>query len=109
MKATELRIGNAVECEGKIYYIDCGERIDNAENYNPIPLTEEWILKFGFGKSKQPNGHIFYGNRAFGMRMTKHPNRDDIFHLFGYESTVVIKHVHQLQNLYFALIGKELI
>ena len=54
MKATELRIGNLVQDR---HSEECGMIdivvlviIDTMENhsYEPIPLTEEWLIKFGF-------------------------------------------------------------
>ena len=121
MKANELRIGNIVQLDGEIGYVKsiyskyfqvddarcCSMGYSVKEKFEPVPLTEEWLIKFGFEKSKQPNGTIFYGNLSFGMRVTGHPY-DDGFLLFGHESNVDIKYVHQLQNLYFALRGKEL-
>lgn len=109
MKAKELRIGNAVECEGKIYYIDCGERIDNAENYKPIPLTEEWLLKFGFVNKRD---NIYTPHKCwheYEMFGNKHTKNITLSLQSGYHVVMArISYVHQLQNLYFALTGKEL-
>lgn len=64
----------------------------------PIPLTEEWLKKFGFKKFKNYNdwskgGFILHGRkRGFVLR----------------KSAPDVKSVHQLQNLYFALTGEEL-
>ena len=63
-----------------------------------IELTEEWLVKFGFKKFKNYNdwsigGFIIHGRkRGFVFR----------------KSVPVVKYVHQLQNLHFALTGKEL-
>lgn len=67
----------------------------------PIPLTEEWLLRFGFEKDRS------------GYRL------DDINSLSFSENYIVcwhdkvlgikqIEYVHQLQNLYFTLTGEEL-
>ena len=58
MKANELRIGNYVrhvfnclEINEPEYRIENGADILVHENLNcmkPIPLTEEWLVKFGF-------------------------------------------------------------
>ena len=62
MEAKELRIGNWVNDVGDgciITEIQDGDDIDFAKDYNPIPLTEEWLIKFGakeygsFGNWKQ--------------------------------------------------------
>lgn len=68
----------------------------------PIPLTDEWLLKFGF----KPHGG-FYNLNAFDI---------EVIGDFEYLSFSIIdsaydftlKYVHQLQNLYFALTGEEL-
>lgn len=111
MKATELRIGNLVN-----YFIqdDLDERIEwweesiidandlvliesgIYESYEPIPITEQWLLDFGF--------------RRFGSDFVK---KAIIIHTRkrGYvlrKSVPILDYVHKLQNLYFALTGEEL-
>ena len=51
MKATELRLGNLIYT--KVKHIDLGVLLENPESneYEPIPLTDEWLLRFGFEKS----------------------------------------------------------
>lgn len=91
------------------------------EKYNPIELTEEWLFKLGFEKSR-----IYLGSyiktplgckRGYGFRFhTQYPFSKDKFHLFTECSYLEhqihvsngMKYVHQLQNLYFALTGEEL-
>ncbi len=53
MKANELRIGNWVEItqpkKGIYTTVEQSTFSTNIENnFKPIPLTEEWLLKFGF-------------------------------------------------------------
>jgi len=63
MKANELRIGNLVSYDGRIFEIDTiakefptlntiefGIGVVDWENIEPIPLPEEWLIKFGFEK-----------------------------------------------------------
>jgi hypothetical protein len=119
MKANELRIGNwfksvkfevPVQCELSDLHELC-VRSDGAYNdppidemFEPIPLTEEWLLKFGFVKI----GEYWYKERFFiemlfgrlNLRITIN-NAES-----AYASSV--QYVHQLQNLYFALTGNEL-
>jgi hypothetical protein len=83
------------------------EWIDLFQFY-PIPLTEEWLLKFGFEITKQTkednNIWTFKGNECkFELEQIIKFHLYDNMH-FGIE----VKHVHQLQNLYFALTGEEL-
>lgn len=75
------------------------------EVFKPIPLTEEWLLKFGFseklGNWELPN---------FRFHINKPMNFDGFLFCEGYSVTTdKIQFVHQLQNLYFALTGEELI
>lgn len=66
-----------------------------------IPLTEEILLKCGFQKYAPS---IFNEDRyVLGFVSLIVTNSKDI--LFN---GIHIKHLHQLQNLYFALTGKEL-
>jgi hypothetical protein len=67
MKANELRIGNYVyDTLGKVNKIDL-EAITYVvkEPHNqvkPIPLTEEWLLKFGFEKDTWTNNDLIIGH-----------------------------------------------
>ena len=110
MKANELRIGNWIlNKEGnpnpdRVTTISVFGGLHKCSAWKPIPLTEQWLLDFGFktvihkyykkpivlfGDSEQyPNGATFV-------------NGNDI-------SVNFPLHVHTLQNLYFALTGKEL-
>lgn len=68
------------------------------ENLNPIPLTEELLLKCGFEKHKW--GIITYYNSLLEL--------DADFHLKGVDYNIQVKYLHQLQNLYFDFTGEEL-
>ena len=131
MKASELRIGNYVNVPN---YEQCPFRIDAFEhcsekfikvaqevklngfevhpitwygdNLQPIPLTVEWLLKFGFEKSGlwtyvielQGNLKLVYylGEKGWSIGFKSYSDFSNLYY------------VHQLQNLYFALIGEEL-
>lgn len=118
MSAEELRIGNIIkhsltECVVESIF-NC-ENIDVSNEYEewnalldeckPIPLTEEWLIKFGFEKTK---GYVFKIDK---FSLFDH-NYDQVNLFLQLNSPNVplihIKFVHQLQNLYFALTGKEL-
>lgn len=65
-----------------------------------IPLTEEWLLKFGYWKLDNKDIHFV----TKGHTIWKCDN------LFMCDKNgLIIKSVHQLQNLYFALNKEELI
>ena len=117
MKTTDLRIGNFIQdqfgdiitVDGlddmDVFSCDCGDIPVHA--VQPIPLTEQWLLDFGFKvkrdfyekgklsiasanlKDYYPNGRVYYNSWAI---VESQP-----------------KYVHQLQNLYFALAQEELI
>ena len=130
MEAKELRIGNYVHYhivdnldERKEWYEVNEVDIDDiytvlmgkADNLSPIPLTEDWLLKFGFKKYKnlpvftkrtKVKDNFIIGNPEMVLICNPHQR------IIWIESnTIHIKcaYVHQLQNLYFALTGKELI
>jgi hypothetical protein len=114
MKNTELRIGNWVYCN------DCSDvamekqvdLISEKRSYahdwlvsSPIPLTEEWLVKFGFTEELDDSFRI-YSSFNLSIELL----RIEFEYLVYFESTRIneIKYVHQIQNLYFALTGEEL-
>jgi hypothetical protein len=125
MKVNELRIGNKFYLPngeiGTISYHEIRLLIVAMEkpNYNPIPLTEEWLLKFGFedvdlnmsGSNwlvKEQKGlwrqaiRIAYSEKSEEWSLTLECVSPPTL------SIVRLKYVHQLQNLYFALTGEEI-
>lgn len=117
MKANELRIGNLVRnnMNGEILKpcdVLCdGINTDNYEGLNygfiePIPLTEEWLLKFGFEKQHNEEDFDYWFKNDF-LNDIIWEHSEGFCHNLNYGGD--IKHVHQLQNLYFALTNEELI
>ena len=115
MKETELRIGNWYsDCEGCNYQVTA-QRLLNMVNFpdSPkgcqIPLTEQWLLKFGATIWKKNKHRIIWklGKILIGSTGSVQNGVDLVFD-GGSVNTSLIKHVHQLQNLYFALTGEEL-
>lgn len=91
MKKTELRIGNHITVHGHLQEVvelplpeNCTE-----ENTKPIPLTEEWLLRFvkinWISKDRYGIFYWFNGNKIY------------------------IKFVHVLQNTYFCIEQKDLL
>ena len=74
----------------------------------PIPLTEEWLIKFGFKKYNLEgySVHFRYEHPKLHSTVTAIYNSDFSIKLDNVARG--IKYVHQLQNIYFALINKEL-
>ncbi len=106
MKANELRIGNFIYNErNEIFKVNWITEMIESQS-NAIPLTEEWLLKFGF-KRRQIKDLISYILPSEIEIYQYQSNNYKIF--FEYSDGVVeIKYVHQLQNLYFALRDEEL-
>lgn len=111
MKANELRIGNFVylKSKQKIFGISSGYEIDtgtDSEDFEPIPLTEEWLLKFGFELCDAPEEQ---GYQKGEYRMFKNDVGEFNFCLFEFGDWYQkIESVHELQNLYLCLCGEEL-
>ena len=114
MTVNELRIGNQLFQSGKIAIIsnistsiDDWDRINNKRllDCKPIPLTEEFLLKFGFQK--------FCSEWILSTKETSFiiEREDDRFYYTGGEGCKLSRYfdkVHELQNLCFALTGTEL-
>jgi len=114
MKVNELRIGNYLLCGNKTDLLGDLRRVvmvlgvDNssimycenyetsgvfkssflAENFSPIPLTEEWLVRFG----DIPWLFLDKDGYYFTIRRAK----------------VYVLFVHSLQNAYFCIEGKEM-
>lgn len=117
MKASELRIGNLV-IDGK-EIITVNARVikmlqDGEAEFDPIPLTKEWMLKFGFELIEEIQGLKHYWLDDTGLLSIRESKYNDhkydlIVHA-GINSSIYLMSfdfVHQLQN-YFSLTEKEL-
>jgi hypothetical protein len=71
--------------------------------YKPIPITEEWLLKFGF--KKEPS---YWINDSFEIKDYGDGSFRYGINFFEYGIGECFKYVHQLQNLYFAINQTEL-
>ena len=113
MKSNEFRIYNLVLCRGELSVITSidqlqigylksktGEKRIPLTLVKQIPLTEEWLLKFGFQ-------FYFIGNGDCKIKQWYF--EDFTLCGFNYYYNLEIKYIHQLQNLFFAIKGKELI
>lgn len=116
MKANELRIGNWVRKENyspefhKIEIEDFAILERSHNFYQPIPLTEEWLLKMGFELSGHQLGEEYSrGNFSMYYYNGDYPDYEgEILASCFNGNNVEIKYIHQLQNIYFALTGEEL-
>ena len=121
IQANELRIGNLVNFGDSTLIVDINVLKDldvyNQHKIEPIPLTEEWLVKLGFEKRKDKTPKIaldivcVWNKKQFFFFYESKNNLIAIDFLnsdyFGTKTTE-IQYVHQLQNLYFALTGEEL-
>jgi len=115
LKASELRIGNfttlGVVCliEDDVFRVadSDGDTFKNTwADIEPIPLTEEWLLKFGFKNNSMNTYNILL--QGFLLEYNLQHNVVDAVNKVHFNLNIPVKYVHQLQNLYFALTGEEL-
>ena len=122
VKSNELRLGNYIQDRGgKALRIDFMEHVQEGydtklgqlmhlegqevhpmteytDYANPIPLTEEWLLRLGF---ELEEGWYWKSSlRLFNIR--------GLYFRANFPIKADILYVHSLQNLYFALTGEEL-
>ena len=125
IKANELRIGNLVQHSGEWNYanhksvflwterdwLGVNECTLLLVNVSPIPLTEEWLFKFGFVADRY--NEKFY----FTIDSAKYVvEKQSKFFFIGIEyefNKIVyfswrINFVHHLQNIIFSITGHEL-
>lgn len=122
MEANELRIGNyatdsiqtgaitvfnndACVLKHKSGIVKC-----RISDLSPVPLTEEWLFKFGFIRHHRDysNGIIYIKNVPDNTKFEwgVYPNK--LGSGIQIKNRILLHSVHQLQNLYFALTGEEL-
>jgi len=111
MKTNELRVGNWVfedferkwEIEDFNNYHRASYGDEISDKIEPIKLTEEWLLDFGFNKTASK---FFDINE---LSLLKRIGTESDYYVYINEAlTLTVSYVHELQNLYFALIRKEL-
>lgn len=117
IKATKLRIGNRVlykpygnkdgqpvTIEGilgmKAFFDRHSNESGMLHHLVGIPLSEEWLERMGFDK-----GYSLWTNGSFALEWG---GFSKCWQFPVGERRVDIEHIHQLQNLYFALTGEEL-
>lgn len=109
MEAKELMIGNYVLQDNEFIKGITSNSIHKFDlgfiKLEPIPLTEEWLLRLGFKD---------ISNKSF--KLFKHNIYDFVLRIFEggaisfceKNDYILIKSVHNLQNLYFAFTNEEL-
>lgn len=123
MNSKDFRIGNYIFFESILSEITGIMREQISFKYNtggkdqyaqlitpgirPIKITEEWLLKFGF--SFMPESEYALNTYVLDEFQLWNKNVDfsEIVYLSNRDS-IEVKSIHQLQNLFFALKGKDL-
>lgn len=121
MTSKDFRIGNYHLYDGKLDRIDSryalafeNEFMDGIE---PINLTEQWLIDFGFEKEVLSDNSAYYYKFKFknekycDLSIISEDKDENGFlevALSPYEDFFRYKYVHELQNLVFAITGKEL-
>lgn len=105
MEIKELRIGNYVHNNVESFRLEAKDLMflmsfDNIHYAEPIPLTEEWLVKFGFEKDSS--------NCTEDHPWPDYVKDDIVISLpyfeFSYgNSSVELNYVHKLQNLFSLL------
>ena len=112
MKANELRLLNYLQYDKQVFQVKEIKILKNSFSVNCRPtsyfegiqLSEEWFLKFGFKKA-------YFGYEKGLFEVANQSIDNYILSVACNEYTIgePFIYVHQLQNLYFALTGEELI
>jgi len=117
MNSSEFRLNNYVLCRGAICQVTVvrentigykkssgvGEEAIPIKFVQPIPLKQESLLKFGFeekGTDKRTFCDVLVKN---GFRVTI-SNSGNVYY-----GKLCLNSIHEIQNLYFAVKGEELI
>ena len=104
VSVTDLRIGNYYSYDTNSIKLDGSFLATYLQNDTdlclyPIPLTEDWILKFEIGKQ---NGYPYKFLNGY-LKI-----RNGIYFFKYYELEIELPFVHSLQNLHYTLNGSEL-
>lgn len=106
MEANVLRAVEKFRCNQSFIYNGLMGEVE------PIPLTEGWLLKFGFQNVTETENANHPLIRTFSKGIFKiyiPEGKCRLFGMIGVDSAWLnMRYVHQLQNLYFALTGTEL-
>lgn len=116
IKANELRLGNLIyniqnEFDKRQIIVSgitstmiaCKQIVTEHKLFEPIQLTEDWLFRAGFIKQG-----VYYC-KDFGHNNLKIKLGAEIYGYLNFKYFNHIQHAHQLQNLYFALTGSELV
>lgn len=116
------QIGNYVKSGNRVYEVTCItknglEKIEtNGMEYlakcaviNPIPITEEWLLDFGFLIAFKSFQDTLFEKDGTYFWLNDDDKSQNGFKHEGIGAIINCSYVHQLQNIYFYLTGNKLI
>lgn len=127
MKITELKIENLVRYKDQVYSLTEVYQQENAEYYvkikntkeslsvsakliKPLKINEFWLLKFGFIKTFASNHIVRFERPKESLKFDiDHDNLHSMSGLKLYGNSVNCKYVHQFQNLFCFLFGRDII
>ncbi|KFE97226.1 hypothetical protein [Chryseobacterium luteum] len=125
MNAADLKIKNLVEYKKQIYTIteifqgtghDYFVKIENdvhsisvpADSITPIRITEEWLEKFGFLRTYSSEQRIRYERPETFMKYDIDLSSKKILEgLKIYGNSIKCRYIHEFQNIFSCLFGKE--
>ncbi|UOU97764.1 hypothetical protein MUU74_14830 [Chryseobacterium daecheongense] len=125
MNVADLKIRNLVEYKNQIFTIaeifqnnekNYFVRIENdtqsvsvpAEAIKPIKITEEWLEKFGFSRTYSSAQRIRYERpEPFIKYDIDLSSRKIVDGLKIYGNAIRCKYIHEFQNIFASLFGKE--
>lgn len=125
MNVTDLKIKNLVDYKGQIFTIieifqneknDYSVKIENdlhslsvpADSIQPITINEDWLEKFGFMRTYSSDHRIRYERpESFIKYDIDLSSKKLVEGLKIYGNTIRCKYIHEFQNIFSSLFGKE--
>ena len=111
IQAKELMVGNYLKTsDGIVVKIDALSIYHiwgSTKEYNPIPITEEWLFNFGF----ELINNDYWQSRNSELKLHWTVNKNKMIPEFSNQRLITgydFKYIHHLQNLYYLLTGEEL-
>jgi len=127
MKISEIKIQNRISYKNQTYTVEGVYLDENAESYvkirntkeslrvpaemiAPLPIDESWLLKFGFSRTYNSPHLVRYEKPEECLKFDiDRCKTQRMSGLKFYGNKVSCKYVHQFQNFFRFLFGKELL
>ena len=99
------------------FWVENKDAIEDFCGFDPIPLSEEWLVRFGFDKDVKERRSIYKHKGVKQIHVIyKHKYYDLFLRLFDNgqislcfnNEYILIKYVHRLQNIFNSLTGTDL-